>query len=276
MERLVLSTVLFCSSLMFAATTIAEEIILKDGFDEPIVLLPTVIKTFLATPSTVEEGQLTTISWTTEDADFCTGTAPFDDFNGSVPTNGSVDLIIANAGSYDFTLTCHGDLDPAEQVMTIIVEEKTTTTNCDAPPLTGVIKQWGDFWKESFPGPGYENVDTVILRTGYMAIEFNTGDIVDNGLLVSVTTTLTRGIRTGTITECPGDFGAAPECSHAWGTGGGIEWATNGEDGACQLKPNTTYFFNITYTDGFDSQSSTCDSQVRTRECWTRLQHVNR
>ena len=275
MERPVISILLFCFSLVFATTALAQEIF-KDGFDEPIVLLPTEITDFSALPSTVEEGQPTIISWATENADNCTATAPFDDFNGPVPTNGFVEIIIATAGSYDFTLTCEGDLDPDNAMLTVTVEEKTTTTNCEASPLTGVIKQWGEFWKEDFPGPGFEVVDTVVLKTGYVALEFNTGDVVDNALMVSVGNTFTAGIRTGTFSECPGDFDAAPECSHAWGLGGGITWATDDEDGACQLKPNTTYFFNLTFTDGFDSQSSTCESQVNSRECWATLQHVNR
>ena len=274
MERPVISILLFCFSLVFATTALAQEIF-KDGFDEPIVLLPTEITDFSALPSTVEEGQPTIISWATENADNCTATAPFDDFNGPVDTNGSVEIIIATAGSYDFTLTCEGDLDPANAMLTVTVEEKTTTTNCDAPPLTGVIKQWGEFWKEDFPGPGFEIVDTVVLKTGYVALEFNTGDVVDNALLVSVGNTLTVGLRTGTFSECPGDFDAAPECSYVWGLGGGITWATDGKDGACQLKPDTTYFFNLTFTDGFDSTSSTCESQVRSGDCWATLQHAN-
>ena len=274
MERAVLSVFLFCSGLVFATTALAQEIF-KDGFDEPVVLLPTEITDFSALPSTVEEGQPTTISWTTENADNCTATAPFDDFNGPVATNGSVEIIIATAGSYDFTLTCEGELDPANAMLTVTVEEKTTTTNCDVAPLTGVIKQWSDFWEVNFPGPVFSTRNTVILKTGYVALEFDTADIVDSGYLESVGNTLTGGTRLGAISECPGDFNVADACEHSWGLGRGITWTTDPGIAGCSLKANTKYYFNVTFTDGIDPTSSTCESELQSGDCIATLQHVN-
>ena len=271
MERPILSVFLFCSGLVMAATALAQDIF-KDGFDEPIILLPTEITDFSATPSTVEEGQITTISWATQNADSCTASDLTGEFEGSVATSGSVELIFTTAGSYDLTLTCEGDLDPAIEVLTITVEEKVTTTNCDAPPFVGVIKQWSDFWEADFPGPISGDKTSAVARSGYMAIEFETGDFVDNGLLVSIGLTITTGTRFGAISECPGEFDVAPECDHSWGIGGGITWATDGKAGACALMPNTTYFFNITFTDGFDGDSSSCTST----QCKVRLQYTNR
>lgn len=271
MERPLKSIILFCFGLLFATTTLAQDIF-KDGFDEPIVLLPTEITDFSALPSTVEEGQITTVSWATENADSCTASDTLGEFDGPVATSGSVDLIFATAGSYDLTLTCEGDLDPAIAVLTITVEEKTNTTNCDTPPFVGVLKQWSDFWGTDFPGPISGDEISAVVRTGYMAIEFDTGDIVDSGLFVSIGLTITTGTRFGAVSECPGEFDVAPECDHSWGIGGGITWATDGTTGACTLKPNTTYFFNITFTDGFDPNSSTCTSS----QCKVRMQYINR
>jgi hypothetical protein len=138
--------------------------------------------------------------------------------------------------------------------------------------LIGETFPWTSFWDASFPGPVYGDEYGVVFRSGYLAVEFNTGDVVDHGLLVTVGTTLTSGTRLGSVSECAGDFDVEPECQHSWGIGGGITWATDGTPGACQLKPNTTYYFNVTFTDGVDLHSTTCDKSP----CWARFQHVNR
>lgn len=232
------------------------------------------ITSFTASPSTFEKGKSTTVSWATTNADSCAVSDTLGELNGAVATNDSAVLSIVDVGSYNFTLTCQGNSGPVSRVLTLTVKEPApvTTKTCPAATLSGVTKSWAGFWGVAFPQPGYSNVESSVARSGYMALKFDTADIIDNGLLVTVSTTKTSGVRLGTISECPGDFNVRPECDHVWGIGGGISWATNGKSGACQLKPNTTYYFNVTFTNGSDSSTSSCTSI----QCVAKLQHVNR
>ncbi len=232
------------------------------------------ITSLSASPSSITEGQSTTVSWATQNADSCAVSDTADQLNGPVDISGSAILTIVTAGSYSLTLTCQGSSGPVSRTTSVIVNAPAPqpTSTCAVSPLSGVTKTWNGFWGVNFPNPGYANKNATIARSGYMALKFETGNIVDSGLLVTVGNTITSGVRTGTISECPGDFRVAKECDHVWGLGGGISWATESKTGACQLKPNTTYYFNVTFTDGFDSRSSTCTSG----SCVSTLQHVNR
>ncbi len=238
---------------------------------DPVAVSITSLST---SPSTITEGQSTTVSWATQNADSCAVSDSAGQLNGPVDVSGSSILTIVTAGSYSFTLTCQGASGPVSRTTTVIVNAPAPapTTTCDASKLSGVTKTWNSFWGVNFPKPGYANKNATLARSGYLALKFETGNIVDNGLLVTVGNTITSGVRTGAISECPGDFKVDKECDHVWGLGGGISWATNGKTGACQLKPNTTYYFNVTFTDGDDSRSSTCT----TSSCISTFQHVNR
>ncbi len=231
---------------------------------------------FSASPATINEGQSTILSWTTTNAQSCTPSGGVGGWNAQsigVP-NGSTSITIATAASYTFTLTCTGAAnDTAVRNVTVTVNTPAPPPvpgSCSASPLTGSTKTWLQFWGVDFPMPIYENRLDSIPSRGYKAYEFNTGNIVDNGQFVSVGVTSTSGIRKGAISECPGDFKVAPACDYSWGIGGGINWATNGKAGACQLQPNTTYYFSLTFTDGFDPASATC-----TGNCTVKIQVVN-
>ena len=66
------------------------------------------ITSFSASPSSINEGQSTTVSWATQNADSCAVSDTADQLNGPVEINGSAVLTITTAGSYSFTLTCQG------------------------------------------------------------------------------------------------------------------------------------------------------------------------
>jgi len=234
------------------------------------------INSFSASPSTITTGQSTTLSWTTANATSCTATGGGGGWNtraiGLPSSNTAVTL--SSAGTFSFILTCQGESGSVSKTRTVIVNDPTSdpVTNCAAPSLSGTTVAWEKFWKVEFPGPSYNNTNTAITRSGYIALEFNTGNVVDNGYLATVGNTITSGTRKGAISECPGDFDVKSECTHIWGIGGGISWATNGTSGACALKPNTTYYLNVTFTDGSDSKSSSCTSS----QCIATIQHFNR
>jgi hypothetical protein len=172
-----------------------------------------------------------------------------------------------------FTLTCKDSAGQSvvksKSVTAITIAEPQT---CSTAPLSGTIKSWQSFWMVSFPNPGYDNRFATIPKTGYLALKFNTGDLVEDGKMTTIETTVTDGLRLGSFSECPGDFDVAPECDYVWGISGGVRWATKGRSGACQLKPNTTYYFNLTFTDGVDPATSSC----LTSNCVTTLQHTHR
>jgi hypothetical protein len=129
--------------------------------------------------------------------------------------------------------------------------------------LSGHTTAWHGFFDRAFPEPQYENKSSTIGRNRYLAVEFFTGNHVDGGenQLSMFEQPQTPGIRKGSISKCKGDFTSPPaECKYSWGLGGGIRWTTNGSSG-CKLDLNTTYYFNMTFTNGTDPNSSTCPGE---------------
>ena len=234
------------------------------------------ITSFSASPATMEEGDTVTLSWATQNASACTASSNIavDGWSGTVASQSAgTQVTIAAAGVYALTLTC-ADVSGFEVVATsvVTVNQRSVRDICDTPALDGNIREWFEFWNQAFPAPVYDNKFLTIPRLGYQAIRFNTGDISASGKITTIETTITDGVRLGTISACPGDFDVEPECDHVWGISGGINWTTNGKIGACELLPNTDYYVNLTYTDGVNSSSTSCNSSP----CITNLQHFNR
>jgi len=257
---------LTCEGSQSGDTTTSNVVLNVDSADA------VAITSFTANPTTITEGGSTILSWTTVNASSCTasnGTGGWNALSIGVP-NGNADITISTVGNYTFTLTC-SDASGGQVVVSSVVVVEPAGQECDATPLSGNIESWSSFWLVDFPKPGYDNRYGTVPRFGYLAIEFNTGNIVSTGKLYTVETTVTDGVRLGAISQCPGDFDVTPECDYSWGIGGGLSWATNGGLG-CQLAPNTTYYFNLTFTNGVNPSSSTCSSSP----CITTVQHVNR
>lgn len=229
------------------------------------------ITDFSATPSTIDEGGTTTLSWTTQNATSCDASGGTDGWSGSsisVP-NGSREITVTAAGDYTFTLRCY-DASAGEAVASTVVAANSVG-QCATPPLSGTEMTWTDFWQLNWPNPKFGTRAATVPRTGYLALEFNTGNVTTSGKIFTIETTTTIGVRLGAISECPGDFDVAPECDYVWGLGGGLSWATNGTSG-CQLAANTTYYFNLTFTDGVTSSSATCSRSP----CITSIQNYSR
>ena len=244
-----------------------------EGSGEPPPPDDVAITTFSASPSTVTEGQSTTISWATQNATSCTpsnGTGGWVNRTIGLP-NSSTNITLNTVGSVQFKLTCEGQNGPVERNRTVTVNPEPDPGSCEDPSLSGTQIDWLDFWLESFPMPGYDNRMATVPRTGYYALKFNTGSITEDGKMSSIETTSTDGVRLGSFSKCPGDFDVVDDCLFTWGVSGGLRWATNGRSGACQLEPNTNYYFNITYTNGVSGSSTSCNSSP----CITTLQHVN-
>jgi hypothetical protein len=239
--------------------------------DVTVTASPAVVITdFSASPDLLLQGESTTLSWTTEHAVSCApsgGTDGWDLLAIAVP-DGSAPLVLSTEGVHTFSLICEGAAgDQVTADITVTVEGN----GCPTPPLTGTVKPWLDFWLEDFPKPVFDHRFAFIPRKGYFALEFNTGNVIDDAKMTTIETTFEDGVRLGSFAECPGDFDVAPECKYSWGISGGLRWATNGRAGACQLKPNTTYYFNVTFTDGVSGSTTTCDAS----NCVTNLEHLN-
>lgn len=234
------------------------------------------ITSFSITPTSLTEGGVISINWNTSNAVSCTptgGTAAWRSTTIALPS-GVRNLTMSVSGDYVFALTCNGSQtgDTANRSVSVVVNP-ITPTSCPSTPLAGSVTEWKNFWLVDFPLPTYQNKYWTIPRFGYAALRFSTGSIVDNGSFTSVETTIAQGVRTGTISECPGDYSAAvpAACRKIWGLSGGLRWATDGRSGACALKPDTTYYFNLTYTDGTNNAVSSCTKTP----CTTELQHSN-
>jgi len=239
---------------------------------------PTITLFTVASPVTV--GGSTSVSWTTTDnATSCTPSGNFPGWNGlqNIGTNGTDVVVPMNlVGTFTFSLTCNNGSLASATVSRIIVVNDVVDPNGGAcadyvSPLSGYTIPWNSFFAEHFPKPGYANEYASISHYGYYAIEFDTANYVDTGSLMTLESTTTSGKRLGAVSQCPGDFDVAPECQYVWGTSGNIIWSTANYAGACQLEPNTTYYFNITFTDGFDPTKSTCNDA----KCITKVRVYN-
>jgi len=231
------------------------------------------ITSFTATPASITEGGSTTLSWVTQNATSCTptnGTGGWNALSIGLPSS-SAQVTIPTAGTYTFTLTCQDASAGTAIKSAVVVVEPANNPYCAASPLSGSVTPWKTFWLVDWPKPTYDNRYATIPMYGYIALEFNTGNVVSKGKLATIETTVTDGIRLGAISQCPGDFNVEPACDYAWGIGGGIIWTTDGSDG-CKLAPNTTYYFNLTYTNGVSPASSSCSSSP----CITTIQNINR
>jgi hypothetical protein len=234
------------------------------------------IGTFNASPTTITEGESVDIAWASQNTNSCTAIGGAGSWAASsVALSGNKTVTIAEPGSYLFTLECTGDSGTDQKQLSVQVDAIviTPTGNCDAPSLSGQTVEWATIWNgTAFPNPISSNEFINIPRKGYLAIKFNTANYSDTGLLTSIETTATSGRRLGAISQCPGDFEVEEsKCRHIWGVGGEIYWSTEGYSKACILEPNTTYYMNLTFTDGIDPESSECENT----NCVTKLRTYN-
>ena len=242
---------------------------------------PTIISFNVASPVTV--GGSTTVSWSsTDNATSCRPLGNYSGWSGlSIPTDSNGFNVPMNlVGTYNLGLICsNGELESSPVYRTIVVNDVVAppppppASACEGyvAPLSGTTVPWDSIFAEDFPNPGYANEFVTLNRYGYMAIEFDTENFIDSGSLQTIEVTTTSGGRLGAVSQCPGDFDVAPECQFIWGTSGGIIWSTENYNGACNLDPDTTYYFNLTFTDGSDPASSTCDDT----KCITKVRVYN-
>ena len=163
---------------------------------------------------------------------------------------------------------------PVEPKPPVPVEPKPPVPQtCGTPSLTAATnREWTQVFRDAWPQPVSAQKRLYIPTRGYYSVSFNTGNVSDAGFFTNIEASGTIGYRLGAVSECPGDFNVQDECQYKWGGNGGIFWSTNDRAGYCQLKANTTYYWNLTFTDGINPDSSRCVGSY----CETYFQVSNR
>ena len=270
-------------SFLWSGAAVAQDLIFEDGFENHPDAVE--VLSFSASPNPVVVGNPTTLAWTIKDADSCTptdGNAAWQALNiNPAVANGSFEVTGLTEGPHTFTLTCTGPIgDPAVAAVQIQVDAAPPV--CEDPDLTGETITWAEFWQDEFPdinlgvkpnGDPRDSRELQIFVTGYRAISFDTGNVSDTGLFESPDNIFVSGERVGVLSKCVGRFDNVPAaCKFVWDTNsGGITWSTEGTLGACQLEANTTYYLNVTFTDGVDPDSTTCGVG---EDCFATIKHT--
>lgn len=230
--------------------------IFGNGFE--FVPSPPAITGFEASLTSLSVGDSTTLNWSTENTSSCTpsnGTGGWDSLDIDVPS-GSAQVEISTEGTHEFNLTCFGSLGQVDS--TVAVTATSLPPACDVGLTSSTMKEWNTFFGTAWPGPTSREMRVTIPEFGYFAVHFETGDVVDSGAVATFETSGVTGHRTISISETPGCFEVASECKGD-GRGSSMGWNTTGSGGGCHLKPNTSYYWNVTFTDGFTPSSSSCE-----------------
>lgn len=135
-------------------------------------------------------------------------------------------------------------------------------------PLSGGMVTWQSQTGQPFPDPPFWERTVGVPRAGYLAIQFNTANRVnEDGGMKTLANINTDGNRRGAISKCPGDFSqhlpdTSSRCTQLWTIGGTLNWSTEGAPATweCPLKANTTYYFNLTFTNGQDPSTDQCQT----------------
>jgi hypothetical protein len=218
------------------------------------------------------------IHWTTSDVDTCVTSGGNADWDGyQIPAgdvaSGEFFLDVDFTESTEFTLECTRTVDNVadNDLITINVD-----TVCDISPLAidmtatarnALTVDWADLFGKTWPEP-FTSTKTIVVETSrYMALKFTTPTDVGefDGGIRSVDHPETNGGRYAAISQCPGDFenvinGGSRACKQTITTTGTLRWTTapNPEFNECILQPGTTYYYNITFTDGINNDVDAC------------------
>ncbi len=215
----------------------------------------TSITSFTVTPNTADTGADVTLtfSWASENATDCFGSWPNSDNLNPVGT----DTYLASniQPGTQFTLECMNLFDQDEATVAVTVTDPAPT--CDVGLTSSKVRNWNIIFGADWPAPASRESRVSVPDFGYYAARFETGTVQDTGAVSTFEASGTAGSRILSISEIAGCFDVAKECK-AEGRTTGIGWNTTGIGGGCQLKPNTTYYWNVTFTNGDSPSSSTC------------------
>jgi hypothetical protein len=218
---------------------------------------PTSITQFTVTPESADLGtdQTFTLKWESGNSpDGCQGSWPA---GVDLPSSGTVDVNVTDVQpGLEFTLTCASPFDQDQATVPVTVTDPSV---CDVTLTNSYFRSWAISFGAAFPGPNFTRIGfAYVPADGFTAYTFNTGDAEDGGYVATFQANGTGGSRKISFSEVPGCFDVEPNCV-ASGRDSDLEWDTTGTSStACQLKKQTTYYWNITFTDGADPDSSSC------------------
>jgi len=213
------------------------------------------ITSFTVSPNTADTGSDVTLtfSWNsvnTSGGCFSNWTAE------NLPSSGSDTISVTDIQpGKQYILECLNLFDQDEATVAVTVTDPVAT--CDVGLSSSKVRNWNTIFGAIWPAPVSRETRVSIPEFGYYAARFETGDVVDTGAVSTFEASGTAGSRILSISEIAGCFDVPRECK-AEGRTTGIGWNTTGSGGGCQLKPNTTYYWNVTFTNGYSPSSSTC------------------
>jgi len=257
---------------------------------EPIPVTITDVS-LTVTPTSVSQGQFATFEWNSRGAWDCQGflrdqasgaldtSTSWDDPESRLPSgtdNVSTSTLIP--GDFLGEIVCRNGPESVSASAAFTV----TDPNPDTPqfcidqgrvPPAGMVQDtniihnqpatntvnWAETWGQAFPDGNQRKV--VVEPDMYVALAFNTGSVTPGTTVrpqfsdPQFSASVAGGDKIVSISECPGDFGpqADPGCRLTLG-GGAFTFKIGGDDAFCNLQNDTTYFFNVLYTNETVSQ----------------------
>ena len=230
------------------------------------------ILSFEADSSEVELGQQVDLAWTTQGASVCVffgGDEAWQMGNPELPA-GSKAVTVDFEGPLVFGLRCVGqgpeDLAEAELEITGVPGEQPLDCSMQDVAL-GTDYTWEQTFFAPFPDKQQFNQDINVPGDQYFSVAFNTADFLGN-LSIS-TTALQGGVRSVSLSRCPGHFvtNTPIECLDQHGIGDVLQASTNPMFEGCVLEPDTDYFINVSYVDFIEpiNEPSSCDGACTVR-----------
>lgn len=205
-----------------------------------------------------------TLNWNAINAVSCYGswtTDPLEELPAVVTeANPVVVNVSAIQPGAEFSLRCWNSID--EKVRTVTLDVSDPGPDCNVTLDTRIVRDWTGSFGAQFPGPSFTRIGFAsVPANGYTSYTFATGTVQDDGYVATFQANGTSGNRLITISEVPGCFAVTDARCRASARDTTLEWDTTGASStACQLKANTTYYWNITFTDGADGSKTTCTS----------------
>ena len=227
---------------------------------------PLPVINFSATPNGLNEGETTTLSWTTQNAD----TVSIDNGLGDQALNGS--LTVSPGEPTTYTLTATGPEGTSTQSVTVGYQPKISSLSADKIAITlgeTATLSWSTSWADSVSidqnigtvvASGTHTVSPVIDTTYTLTATNMYGTATD-----SITITVALSLPTATLTANPASVQSGISSTLTWNSSNATTCSiepgigTVGPNGSVDLTPSetTTYTFTATGDGGTSTATTT-------------------
>ncbi len=237
---------------------------------------PAVTTSIGASQSSITEGDSVTFSWSSVNATSCVTTGVAIGWAGvSIPTSGTMQFTPRHDSmSASYSVSCSNATSTnvaSVSVFSALPAQALGTDNCAVQLPNTTPDSWPTIWNGGvWPGPNSFKQTIALAQGESLAIQFDSGSLGSEAWLTSAPKISTAGVRTVTITECPGDYtygeigvpGQVPmdaDCTETWGVGSFLKYVVSDNyvpnNGICEIAPNTTYYMNLRF-------SSACGASI--------------